>query len=496
MFLDITQNLFRQSPEDNSVQLSCGLAVTDVDNDGQLEIIVAGSVGPNLVLKYNQAENQLENLAVDDPTSPYYALRDVGGNTIDVCACDIDGDGREEIYFLSPSQVYGAKLFKFRNGRYEDILADEVNQQLASRLAGISVTCIDRNGTGKYAIYLPNYSRGNYSTPFLIEMDESRSDVANGVVVLRNVVQEAGIAKLTGGRGVTAGPILSKDGRSDLFCNSEHGPNFLFKNNGNGTFTDVAAESGISDAYENGGRGVMLTDFDGNGKLDIVYGNCNGPHKIFLQTADDEGRPKFRNIATEEFAEPSSIRTVVAADFNNDGSLEVLMNNFAYRGPAPNRLYQILRSVNGQDPTIKEMNIGKALEPYSQGTGCAVVDLNGDGVLEVILSHGRSSTKTLSIFSLPPEEMSERGWLRVRVLTHQGAPARGAKVTLHCKRGRQTRAIDTGSGYLCQIEPVAHFGLDHDIPVKLEVLWPDTKFKVINVEASNVNSEMLVTHPG
>lgn len=59
-----------------------------------------------------------------------------------------------------------------------------------------------------------------------------------------------------------------------------------------------------------------------------------------------------------------------------------------------------------------------------------------------------------------------RGWLRVRVTTCHGAPARGAKVTLHTKTGRQTRAIDAGSGYLCQMEPVAHFGLDHDIPLR------------------------------
>lgn len=51
----------------------------------------------------------------------------------------------------------------------------------------------------------------------------------------------------SGGRGVTVGPILSKDGRSDIFCDNEHGANFLFKNNGNGTFTDVAAESGMYD---------------------------------------------------------------------------------------------------------------------------------------------------------------------------------------------------------------------------------------------------------
>lgn len=74
------------------------------------------------MLKYNKEEGQLVNLAINDPESPYYPLRDVGGNAIGVCACDVDGDGREEIYFLNTNQAYSGmatysdKLFKFRNG--------------------------------------------------------------------------------------------------------------------------------------------------------------------------------------------------------------------------------------------------------------------------------------------------------------------------------------------------------------------------------------------
>ncbi|XP_047496721.1 cartilage acidic protein 1-like isoform X2 [Penaeus chinensis] len=502
MFTDITQEVFRSNPDSNPVQLNYGVAVTDVDNDGQLEIVVAGYNGPNLVLKYNKEEGQLVNLAINDPESPYYSLRDVGGNAIGVCACDVDGDGREEIYFLNTNQAYSGmatysdKLFKFRNGRYEDILNDDINKNIASYFAGRSVACIDRNGNGKYAVYLANYASGNVGPHSLIEMDENRSDVANGVIALRNVANEAGIAKLTGGRGVTVGPILSKDGRSDIFCDNEHGANFLFKNNGNGTFTDVAAESGVSDSYEHG-RGVMLTDFDGDGKLDIVYGNWNGPHRLFLQTADDEGRPKFRNIATEEFARPSPIRTVIAADFNNDGNLEVLLNNIAYRGPAPNRLFQVLRGINGQDPSIKEINIGDALEPNGRGTGGAVTDLDGDGKLEVILSHGESAEQPISIYRVnSDEENRPKGWLRVRVNTQHGAPARGAQVTLHTNNGKYSRVIDAGSGYLCQMEPVAHFGFNTETPIRLEVMWPDTSFKAVDLNSTNMNSEMTVTHPG
>ncbi|KAG7270770.1 hypothetical protein CRUP_019410 [Coryphaenoides rupestris] len=110
-----------------------------------------------------------------------------------------------------------------------------------------------------------------------------------------------------GGRGVVVGPILSQ-ARSDVFCHNENGPNFLFQNNGD----------------------------DGDGRMDIVYGNWNGPHRLFMQ-GPHHG---FRNIATTAFASPSPVRSLIAADFDNDKNLEVFFNNMAYRGLAPNSLFR------------------------------------------------------------------------------------------------------------------------------------------------------------
>lgn len=65
--------------------------------------------GPNLVLKYDRPQKRLVNIAVDERSSPYYALRDRQGNAIGVTACDIDGDGREEIYFLNTNNAFSGK---------------------------------------------------------------------------------------------------------------------------------------------------------------------------------------------------------------------------------------------------------------------------------------------------------------------------------------------------------------------------------------------------
>lgn len=499
-------------------QLNYGVAVSDVDNDGSLEWIVAGFSGPNFVLKFDRATKRLINLAQDHR---YSAIADQGGQAIGVCACDIDGDGREEIYFLNTNNAYagradyGDSLFKWRNGKYVNLYIDPVNSRMeAKSFAGRSVACIDRLRTGKYSIVIATYSRGGVGNFALVEMDENHpsNEVSTGNIVLKNVASVAKIDKATGGRGLVVGPILGNNGRSDIFFGNEGNPwmgnpgdNFLFKNLGNGSFEDIAEQAEIQDKYNNA-RGISLADFNRDGLLDIAYGNWEGEHRLFMQfKAVGEAR-KFRNIANRQYAVPTKIRTVIAADFDNNGDTDIFMNNIcSHRDPndrEPNKLFTVIPNQfnNSSDPEIKKMNIGQAKEPRGFGTGAAITDMDGDGVLDLLISHGESQTQPLKVYRVNRDvsrnQAGKYNWVRVFPRTKYGAPARGALVKLTTRTGRvYSSVIDGGSGYLCQMEPVAHFGLGEDKPMKLDVQYPDGVVVSASLRKSDKNKVHFVDHP-
>uniref|UniRef100_G1PTK8 Cartilage acidic protein 1 n=1 Tax=Myotis lucifugus TaxID=59463 RepID=G1PTK8_MYOLU len=458
--------------------------------------------GPNLVLKYDRAQKRLVNIAVDKRSSPYYALRDRQGNAIGVTACDIDGDGREEIYFLNTNNAFSGvatytdKLFKFRNSRWEDILSDEVNvaRGVASLFAGRSVACVDRTGSGRYSIYIANYAYGNVGPDALIEMDPEASDLSRGILALRDVAAEAGVSKYTGGRGVSVGPILSSSA-SDIFCDNENGPNFLFHNRGDGTFVDAAASAGVDDPHQHG-RGVALADFNRDGKVDIVYGNWNGPHRLYLQMSA-HGKVRFRDIASPKFSMPSPVRTVIAADFDNDQELEIFFNNFAHRSSSANRLFRVTRREHG-DPLIEELNPGDALEPEGRGTGGVVTDFDGDGMLDLILSHGESMAQPLSVFC---GNQQLRKGIRKKTLK------RGPKTRLWLRAGGMEQVWRTGKAQarLCcargggggaSKEPRATSRATRkDEASSVEVTWPDGKVASRNVASGEMNSVLEIPYP-
>ena len=157
LFKNVSANFFNNITdliENNYESLRYGISVTDFNNDGNYEFIVAGFGSENLALTYK--DNKLKNIAVDEK------FTDRRSFTIGVAACDIDSDGYEEIYFLntdtySGEKKYSDRLIDTKNKKIFDIFEQKKNQADLNFTAGRSVVCVDRKGNGKYGIYVANY---------------------------------------------------------------------------------------------------------------------------------------------------------------------------------------------------------------------------------------------------------------------------------------------------------------------------------------------------
>ena len=444
-FEDITSQIV-----ENPKRLSYGVSVTDINQDGNFDFIVTGFGYLNLALSYENG--RLINIVNQKKFSDEFR------RTIGVAACDMDKDGYEEIYFLntdtySGTKKYSDRLIDLEKGKFIDLFEIEKNQKDLNLTAGRSVVCVDRKGDGNYGVYVANYG------------GPTRYYEYNDDILVDKSVQ-LNLAKVTGGRAVVAGHIISD--KIDVFAANERGANFLYKND-KGKFLDVAYEYRVQDVLQNG-RGTALSDIYYRGRLDILNGNWGGFHRAYVLKNDI-----FEDIAKPPFDEPSRIRTVISADLDNDGYDEVFLNNIG----EPNKLFRILE--NG---LIKQIPLDVGLEPDGYGTGAAVADIDNDGVLELLVSHGESWDQPLSLYKAKVDP--DNKYLRIKPLNQYGAPARGATVTLISNLRKHSKTIDSGSGYLCQMEPVAHYGIrKNEKDIKIQIKWTNGKTKTISVKELN-----------
>jgi len=454
MFHDAT-SLFHRNP----TQRNYGVAVADILGRGYCDLLVAGYSGRNLVMEWDGGRF----VEVDAP-----AISDPDRQAIGIAAGDVDGDGCEEVYVLNTDTYAGRKCFADRlymqNERgWENLFDRAQNQDTCTLTAGRSIACIDRTGNGTYGFFV-----ANYDGPMRLY------EVRDGGRV-RDVAVSAGVGLTTAGRGVVSLPIMTS--HMDVFCANENGPNFLFENQGDGTFEETAAQRGVSDAHEDG-RGVDSIDLGSTIRLGLVYGNWEGEHRMF---APQDGGA-FHDVTPSAMATPSRVRTVIAADFDNDGYQEVFFNNI---GEA-NRLF------TQNEGVWAEVDAGDATEPRGLGTGAAVADFDDDGRLELVIAHGESGAQPLTLYR-PPGDTGNH-FLRIAPRTQHGAPARGAIVTCTSEGRTQHRNVDAGSGYLCQMEPVAHFGLGAATTAEtVEVRWPDGSSRTLDAPAVDEMHE--VAHP-
>ena len=295
-------------------------------------------------------------------------LADAERQAIGVAAGDIDGDGHEELYILNTDTFAGQKRFADRlldcaDGEWTDLFSLE---QQPARPQPDGGALGGRRRPARHRL-LRLFRRQLRRADAPVRTGRGRASVRLRARMPR-------IDLVTGGRSALALPLITD--HMDIFAGNEGGPNFLFCNRGDGTFEELASELGLDDPQHNA-RGVAALDANEDGLFDLVYGNWEGPHRLFIHQPNG----RFEDAAPPEMALPSRVRTVIAADFDNDGYEEIFFNNIGQ----PNRLFA------RRDGRWLPVDIGDALEPYGLGTGAAVGDFDGDGRLELLIAHGESA---------------------------------------------------------------------------------------------------------
>lgn len=268
----------------------------------------------------------------------------------------------------------------------------------------------------------------------------------------------------------------NNDRKPDLFVVSDTFMSPLYKNNGDGTFTQVTSQAGLCGPGRDSNMGAAVGDYNNDGYLD-VFVNDNGDDYLWQNNKDGT----FTNIAKDAGVnEPGYGWGTEALDFDNDGFLDLLVINGNNRIPAksyfiPNLKHNDLNELfkNGRDGTFEPVGSKSGLRGNDVNFSVGVADYNNDGFPDFFIpTRGERHPSSRSSFYV--NRGNPNNWLTVQLVgTFSNRDAVGTRLVLKSSGQEQIREIISGSSYVSQSTPWPTFGLGPSKNVgSLEILWP------------------------
>ncbi len=475
-----------------------GAAFFDYDNDQDMDLLVVnGSTLDNL----SQGGDPMAALYSNDGQGSF---KDVTSRSklvkkgwgMGACVADFDNDGHRDAYLTA----YGPDILYKNNG---DGTFTDFTKQAGLGNPGWATNCAfgDYDRDGHVDLYVANYIR------FDLETVPKRG--AN------ELCQYMGRDVLCGPRGLEAEPDV------------------LYRNNGDGTFSDVSKETGVGQPALYG-FGVVFTDFNNDDWPDIYVANDSKPSFLFVNQKDgtfsEEGL--FAGVALNAAGTEQASMGVAIGDYNRDGSFDLFVTNFSQDS---NVLYQNDGSAFFTDVTFP-VGLGASSRAYL-GWGTSFVDLDNDGLADLFIANGHvypeiddfgidsryhepkqvyrnlgdgrfqeltsdmagplldakssrgaafadydndGDTDVLVVnMNEPPtllrnDTVSGNHWITLRLIgTKSNRDAIGARVTAKIGSVTQTAEVRSGASYLSHNDMRVHFGLGAADKVdQLEVRWP------------------------
>jgi len=474
--------------------MGSGVGLIDYDGDGWLDVFIAqGCPLPRDPGEHRYSarfyRNNRDGTFVDVTDAAGVGFNGYGQG---VAVGDYDGDGRDDLYIsaFGPGALYRNR----GDGTFADVTAAA---GVAGSGWGTSCAFADLDGDGDLDLYVAHYLANTvdeqgrptvscnalpgslgYCPPAAFAPEPDALYRNNGDGTFTEVGREAGIAAPAGnGLGIAIAD-WDDDGRLDIFVANDQTPNSLFRNKGGLQFEDVAVPWGL--AYNESGNlragmGVAVGDYDGDGRVDLLVTNFY-----------EEASTLYRNAATGSFVVETSRAHLTAPsrsklgfgagflDYDNDGRLDLFVANGHVNDVRPLGIPyamspQLFRNAGGGRFADVTARAGPYYAAEWLGRGAAFGDLDNDGDTDVVVTHlGRPPALLLN-------ETTPRGHSLRLTLLGAGTcrDATGCRVTVEAGGRTVVRTMVAGTSYLSSGDRRLLIGLGATERVdRLTIRWP------------------------